>query len=187
MKLIVTQLHYVSNIIPFLEWLNSPSRGTNTPCTLHRTSWWQDFLISRRKTLVTMFCFYKGIHIDICFIQGSKTMIIFDSTCYEKKTRNTQYIEEEDRLWQRNNILFDKCWYRLRLKVKDDTWQFFVTNVEHSHELERNPFSLKQNRNKDSNRFIAIQQVEYLCRAEIKYRQALPALNIQGLRLSKND
>lgn len=39
----------------------------------------------------------------------------------------------------------------------------------------------------DPNRSTATQQAENLRGAGIKYRQALRALNIQGLRLSKDD
>lgn len=62
-----------------------------------------------------------------------------------------------------------------------------ITNTKHSHDLARDPFSLRQHRDKDSNRSIAIKQAENLRGAGIKCRQALRALNIQGLRLSKDD
>lgn len=62
-----------------------------------------------------------------------------------------------------------------------------ITNTEHSHDLERDPFSLRQHRDKDPNRSIAIKQAENLRRAGIKYRQVLRALNIQGLWSSKDN
>lgn len=104
-----------------------------------------------------------------------------------KKTRNTRHIEDKDRLRQGNKVHFDNCQYSLRLKLKDDIWRLVITSTKHSHNLARDPFSLKQHRDKDPNRSIAIKQAENLCGAGIKYRQVLRILNFQGLRLSKDN
>ena len=69
-------------------------------------------------------------------------------------------------------------------------YRLVVTNTEHSYDLARNLFSLRQHRDKDPNQSIAIKQVENLCGAGIKYKQALRALNIKSLKslwLSKDD
>ena len=62
-----------------------------------------------------------------------------------------------------------------------------MANTKHSYDLARDPFSLRQHKDKDPNRFMAIKQAENLRGAGIKYWQALRALNIQGLRSSKDD
>lgn len=46
---------------------------------------------------------------------------------------------------------------------------------------------LRQHRNKDPDRSTTIQQAKNFRGIGIKYRQALCALNIQGLQLSKDD
>lgn len=133
------------------------------------------------------YAFTQGFALASTSFQKGKTVLILDCTHHGKKTRNTRHIENKDRLRQGNKVLFDNCRYRLRLKLKDDTWRLVITNTEHSHDLARDPFSLRQHRDKDPNRSIAVKQTENLCGAGIKYRQALRALNIQGLRLSKDN
>lgn len=69
----------------------------------------------------------------------------------------------------------------------ESTWRLIVTNTEHSHDMGMDLFSFRQHRDKDPGRGEALQQAHSLRAAGIKYRQALRALNIQGIRLSKDD
>lgn len=133
------------------------------------------------------YAFTQGFALASTSFQKGKTILILDCTRHGNRTRNTRHIEDEDRLRRGNKVLFDNCRYRLRLKFKDDVWRLVVTNTEHSHELSKDPFSFRQHKDKDPNRSITLQQAEHLRGAGIKYRQALRALNIQGLRLSKDD
>ena len=86
-----------------------------------------------------------------------------------------------------NKVLFEDCKYRLRLRLREGRWQLVVSNDQHSHELAIDPFSLRQHQWRDPGRLNALSQAQSLRAAGIKYRQALRALNIQGLRLSKDD
>lgn len=117
------------------------------------------------------YAFKQGFALASTLFQKGKMVLILDCTRHGKKTRNTRYIEDEDRLRQGNQVLFDNCRYRLRLKLKDDAWRLVITNTKHSHDLAKDPFSLKQHRDKDPNRSIAIKQAENLRGAGIKYRQ----------------
>lgn len=127
------------------------------------------------------YAFTQGFALASTSFQKGKTILILDCTRHGKKTRNTRHIEDEDRLRQGNKVFFDNCRYRVRLKLKDATWRLVITNTEHSHDLASDPFSLRQHIDKDPNRSVAIKQAENLHGAGIKYRQALRAVNIQGL------
>ena len=69
----------------------------------------------------------------------------------------------------------------------EGAWRLIVTNTEHSHDMAMDRFSFRQHRDKDPSRGEALQQAHSLRAAGIKYRQGLRALNIQRLRLSKDD
>lgn len=143
--------------------------------------------LEQGKLRLQKYAFTQGFALASTSFQKGKTVLILDCTWHGKKTRNTRHIENEDRLRQGNNVFFDNCRYRLRLKSKDDTWRLVVTNTEHSHDLARDPWSLRQHRNKELDRSTAIQRAKNFRGVGIKYRQALCALNIQGLQLSKDD
>lgn len=96
-------------------------------------------------------------------------------------------LEDEGRVKIGNKVLHDGCKYRLRLKAMEGAWRLIVTNTEHSHDMAIDLFSFRQHRDKDPGRGEALQQAHSLRAAGIKYRQALRALNIQGIHLSKDD
>ncbi len=108
-----------------------------------------------------------------------------DCTRHGKKTRNYRKIADEDRVRVGNKVLFEDCKYRLRLRLREGRWQLVVSNDQQSHEVAIDLFSLRQHQWRDPCRLNALSQAQSLRAAGIKYRQALRALNIQGLRLSK--
>lgn len=110
-----------------------------------------------------------------------------DCTRHGKKTRNHRKIADKDRVRVSNKVLFEDCRYRLRLRLREERWQLVFSNDQYSHELAIDTFSLRQYQWRDPDRLNALSQAQSLRAARIKYRQALRALNIQGLRLSKDD
>lgn len=134
--------------------------------------------LEEAKLRLQNYAFTQGFVLASTSFQKGKTVLIFVCTRHGKKTRNTRHIEDKDRLRQGNKVLFDNCRYHLRLKLKDDTWRLVITNTKHLHALARDPFSLKQHKDKDPKRPIAIKQAENFRGAGIKYKQALRALNI---------
>lgn len=133
------------------------------------------------------YVFTQGFALASSSFQKGKTVQVLDCTWHKKKTRNHRKIADEDRVRVGNKVLFEDCKYRLRLRLKERRWQLVVTNDQHSHELAIDPFSLWQHQWRDPGRLNALSQAQSLRAAGIKYRQALRALNIQGLRLSKDD
>lgn len=139
------------------------------------------------KTRLQNYVFTQGFALGSQSFQKGKTALVLDCTRHGTKTRNYCQLEDEERVRIGNKVLHDGCKYRLRLKAMEGTWRLIVTNTEHSHDMAMDLFSFRQHRDKDPGRGEALQQDHSLRAAGIKYRQALRALNIQGLRPSKDD
>lgn len=133
------------------------------------------------------YVFTQGFALASQSFQKGKTVLVLDCTRHGTKTRNYCQLEDEGRVKIGNKVLHDGCKYRLRLKAMEGAWRLIVTNTEHSHDMAMDLFSFRQHRDKDPGRGEALQQAHSLRAAGIKYRQALRALNIQGIRLSKDD
>ena len=139
------------------------------------------------KTQLPNYAFTQGFALASQSFQKGKTVLVLHCTRHGTKTGNYRQLEDEERVRIRNKVLHDGCRYRLRLKATEGAWQLIVTNTENTHEMAIDPFSFRQHRDKDPNRGEALQQAQSLRAAGIKYRQALRAWSIQGLRLSKDD
>lgn len=55
------------------------------------------------------YAFTQGFVLASTSFQKGKIVFILDCMRYEKKTRNTRHIEDEDPLRQRNKVQFDNC------------------------------------------------------------------------------
>ena len=133
------------------------------------------------------YAFTQGSALATSSFQKGKTVLVLDCTRHGKKTRNHRKIAHEDRVRVGNKVLFEDCKHRLCLKLGEGRWQLVVSNDQHSHKLAIDPFSLRQHQWRDPGRLNALSQAQSLRAAGIQYRPALRALNIQGLRLSKDD
>lgn len=108
-------------------------------------------------------------------------------TTWKKVRATIERLRNEDRVGVGNKVLFKDCKYRLRLRLREGRWQLVVSNDQQPHELAIDLFSLRQHQWRDPGRLNALSQAPQSLRAAgIKYRQALRALNILGLRLSKD-
>ena len=131
------------------------------------------------------YAFTQGFCLVVVSYDKKQQRLIIECLRYKKKTRNTQKIEEKDRVRAATDVAYNNCRYRVKMTyIKDDgQWKITVLESKHNHLMAPDPFAFPQYRDRDPSHEKAMQLGLSLVESNAKFRQAKQTLQAQGLNM----
>ena len=106
-----------------------------------------------------------------------------------KKTRNYRKLTEEERQRSHNNVNYNDCPWKAKIRYhkRAAEWRLKMTESTHNHDMLDDPFVLSDHFCRDPDRDISKEEGRDLLTAAISYGEARRVMRTKGLRLSSRE